>query len=133
MKQFTPEQIKSILDQVREVDQASIYEGSTDKPQDVQEIVLDLSVERKIENPFIISSPFKNIFVESSLNISDVIYLKPNAPETFQAAFKLDLNSSVEFERSVSKAYLYWPAQAGGKMVLKLSVYSKFKTGKCCH
>ena len=130
MSGFTPEQVYAVLQQLREKDQASIYEGATEKPQDIQEIILDLDEERPETNPYVINAPFKNLYVETSTGVSDVAYLKPNAVETYQAAFKLEVNSAVEFETPVSKAYLHWKKQPGAKMVLKISIYSKFKSGK---
>ncbi len=127
---FTREQVYALLERIREVDQAGIYEGATDKPHDIQEIVLNLDEERPETNPLVIHTPFKNLFVEEATSTTNHFFLKPNAPEAYQRPFKFEVNSSVEFEPAVAKAYLHWPRQPGAKMVLKLSVNSKFKTGK---
>lgn len=126
---LTPEIIAEILNRAQEVDQASIADGSDQKPFGVQKMEIDLSTARPESDPMPIGMPFKSIFVSDASDTIAKVFMRPNTRDSFQSAVPLKLNDSWTREKPVSKAFLHWDAQSGKTLTLFVFVDSEFRSG----
>lgn len=129
MREFTAEEVNLILQRANEVNRASVFEGSTQRPFEVQSMTLDLSTARLETDPLRIGFPFKSVFVRSATDVYVEVSMRPISRDSFQSAVPLKYNDSLVFERQISGAFLHWTAQASKSITLLFFVSSEFRSG----
>lgn len=126
---FLPDTAPGILRQAGELDQAKVFQGTTERPFEVQKIVLDLATARREDNPYKIGFPFRSVFVAVATDTSANVSLKVNTADSFQSAFPLKKNDSFVFPWQLASGFLHWEAQAGKTMELYVFVSGEFRSG----
>lgn len=126
---LTPEIAKAIVDQANRVSSASIFEGSTQKPFEIQKMVIDLSSAKLRTDPLPIGFPFKSVYVSSATDVLANINMIPQTVDSFQSEVPFKLNDSWTCEKPVAKGFLYWTAQTGKTLTLHFFVDSEFRSG----
>lgn len=124
------EQAKLIVQQAMSLFNASIQASQMNTAQAIQEVKLDLSVARDRANPLVISFPFKSLYVEDASDLNCFVRAIPESSDSGQGDVKLSLKDSITHEFGIRKLYLYWPAQSGKLMVLKVFTQAKVSSGQ---
>lgn len=131
MNQFTTEDIGQILSALKRNDEALVADQMMNRPPLAAEINLPslaTAVTRAGAQEF--AGPFKSIYVESATDSDTFVWVFTNSREMQNVAFKMTMNSSVEFNYPVSKVFVFWDAQASKSMTLKAFSDAVFRTGK---
>lgn len=126
---LSPSQAKAIVSAISEAFDAQITTGQQNPPNEINTLVLDLSVARDRSNAREISFPMTSIYIEDATDINTQVQIIPYAKDEIQQDVTMKKNDSFVFNNGVSKVFLTWPAQAGKKIVLKFFVSSKFTSG----
>lgn len=113
----------------RAIDQARIYEGGTQKPFGLQSIVLDLSADQLVTNPFKVSFPFKSLYIMDASDPNAYVYFKPETDNTYQSAVKLQLKDILNAGFPIAGGNFYWDAQSGKSITVIFSVEMEFRSG----
>lgn len=119
----------AILGMIEQNRNAKIFEGTTQKPFEVQSITLALDTAATQQNPYIIGFPFKSVYIAAATDTVVGVNLFPNAIESFQSSIPLKQNDSWIVDEPVAKAFLTWSAQAGKTITLIFFVSSMFQSG----
>lgn len=119
----------SILRQASQLDRAKVFEGSTERPFEVQKVPLDLTTAMREDAPFKIGFPFRSVFVRSATDVLTEVSLKVNSRDAMQSALPLKLNDSLVFPFQIAEGYLHWSAQSGKTMDLYFLVTGEFRAG----
>lgn len=126
---FTQEGVQAILAEVRDKARARIFEGSTQKPFQVQKIVLDLSTARLETDPFQINFAFRSFYVEDATDVNVNAFLKPTTRDSVQSFFKIKKNDSWASDFPISSAYLHWDAQSSKSITIVFFTDAEFRSG----
>lgn len=126
---ITQESAQAVVDLARQLSKASIFLGSTQKPFEVQTITLDLSTARLSTQPYRIGFPLKSVYVSTATDVLANVNLIPTTQDSYQSAIPFKQNDAWTIDQPISEAYLYWDAQAGKTITLKLFVNSEFRSG----
>lgn len=127
---MNPNESRNLLNSVRQVDRASIFEGNTQKPFNFQSVTLDLSVAQLDTNPKLFNFPFKTLYVQSTTDSSTFVDFKPNAVETYQSKLSLGQNDVLTFADPIASCSLSWTAQPGKSITLIFLVNGELRSGK---
>lgn len=129
LTKMSPDEAKNaiaLLNQAYNANIALQQQGST---QEVNEILLDLSVERPRHNALEISFPFISMHVDQASDANTQVNALLNTRDDFQKSITLTINDTVTIERGVRKVYLYWTAQASKSMLIKFFTTAKMDSG----
>ena len=124
-----PNIVDGILRQASELNRAKIFQGTTQRPFEVQKITLDLTTAKREDSPYKISFPFQSIYVGGATDVLTNVSIKVNSPDAIQSSFPLYLKDSVNFPFPVSEAYIHWTAQSGKSIDLYIFVSGEFRSG----
>lgn len=119
----------AILDMADQLRKAKIFEGSTQKPFEVQSMTFDLATARLSTDPFPVKFPFKSIYIPTATDVLATVSMIPQTRDSYQSAVPLKQNDSWVIEDGISEAFFYWPAQAGKTITLLFFVSSEFRSG----
>ncbi|MBX2986490.1 MAG: hypothetical protein KF802_01205 [Bdellovibrionaceae bacterium] len=120
---------KALVDRQRELSQAEVIHGLTNREQMFQRVTLDLSVARSENNPYRIGFPFSCVFFETSSRPDAFFYLKPSSRDSQQPHLKMSYRDSWSVAGKVPEAFLHWPAQTGAKVELVVMIDSDMRSG----
>lgn len=120
---------KALVGRAQEKDLAYVSRNSTERPQSIQKIVLDLSTARPRENSQIINFQFKALAVEASTDPSVKIWMLPNTREDVQSPVLVGLKDAWIVDYPVAKAFLFWDAQPGKSITINFYADSQFRSG----
>jgi len=126
---LTRENTQNILNLADQIKRAAIFEGSTQKPFDVQKMTFDLGTARLRTDAFRIGFPFKSMYVSSATDVLANISMVPQTIDSFQSEIPFKLNDSWLVDQPLSQAYFYWTAQTGKTLTIHFFVDSSFTSG----
>jgi hypothetical protein len=126
---FTPENVALLLRAADELNQARVFEGQTQKPFQVQKVVIDLSTARLPTQPYKISVPFKSLYVQDATDIYSTIDVQVGTQDSLQSVFSIKKNDSWNSDYPISECYLSWAAQSGKSITLILFTNAAFNSG----
>lgn len=126
---LTPQVVQTILDIERQNQQASIFEGNTQKPFGIQAVTLTLTTAQDPSNPFKIGFPFRSVYVSSATDVFANVNLQPNSNDSFQSTIPLKQNDAWSRDFPVAQAFLSWSAQSGKTITLLFFLDSEFRPG----
>lgn len=126
---MTPAAAAEILSRLLETAKASIFEGATQKPFEVQSETIDLSTAKPDSDPKRIGFPFRSIYVADASDVYATLNMRPNSRDTIQSAIPFKKNDSWSKDLPIAEAYLSWPAQPGKWITILYFVSSEFKSG----
>jgi len=129
MDMITPDVVNAILAKAREVDSASIFEGNTARPFEIQGVTLDLSTAKDPSDPFKINFPFKSIYISTATDTGVSVNFRPNSRDSFQTSVPLSLKDSHIFTKPISGGFLDWSAQSGKTITILFFLSSEFRSG----
>ena len=122
VNKLSGEEAKAIVRNLLTPFQANIQRQQVSSEKIIEELVIDLSVERTRANAIKISFPFVSLRVEQASDIQTFCNLIPVDVSEYQKSVQVKLNDSLEFDNGISGLFITHPAQAGKKMVLKFYV-----------
>lgn len=120
---------QAILNMADQIKKASIYEGTTQKPFEVQSVTINLDSARLFTDPYPISFPFKSVYVSAASDVSATLNLIPQTQDSYQSAIPFKLNDSWSVDNPIAKAFLNWTAQTGKTITLHFFIDSEFRSG----
>lgn len=121
---------QSLLQEVRDLRNARIFQGNTQKPFKVQKIVLDLSTAKLETNPYKVSFPFQSLYVQEATDSATVIKFKPGTQDSYQSDFNMRSNDSWSSEVPTTEATFFWDAQSNKSITLVFFVDAEFRSGR---
>lgn len=124
-----PEQAEAIVNALNEAFDANVSQSQASAPNEINTWTKDLSVAVERSAAISVSFPFTSIYVEDATDSQTYVRCIPYSNDSSQQDVMLKKNDTFQFDRGVSKVFLYWPAQAGKKIVIKFFVSSKFTSG----
>lgn len=119
----------SLVDRTREVGQAHIVDNRVNRSQTVQRIRIDLSVERRREDPRAIDFPFQSFFIESASSPNAFLYFLPGTKELSQEHFRAGYRDGWGQDYPISQAFMFWPPQVGAWVDVVFFFDSHFRSG----
>lgn len=126
---MTQEMARAILGQVQDAARARIFEGTTQQPQQIQKIVLDLTTARLETQPYQIKFPFRSFYVQDATDTIANIFVKPTTQDSVQSFFTVKKNDSWASDYPISSAFLHWDAQSGKSITLVFFSEAEFRSG----
>ncbi|NJM09524.1 MAG: hypothetical protein HC883_01090, partial [Bdellovibrionaceae bacterium] len=127
---FTRTQSADLVDAMNRPDEARIAYQRSERLVHCHKIeLLDLSTARLRSDPVEVAFPFKSVFVEEATDVNTYVSMLLGSREAHQDSFKLKLNTSVEIDYPVNKAYLFWDAQPGKSILIKAFPEARFRSG----
>jgi hypothetical protein len=126
---FSPEDVARLLNNANLIDEASAFQGATQKPQEVYSITLNLATAALRSQAFKVSFPFRSVFVESASDPTANVNMLINDFSDDQAPFLLQQRDSFALPRRINNAYFFWSAQSGKTITLKFFLTGEFKSG----
>jgi len=128
-EQLDAETVAQVLDRANALAKATIFQGNTQRPFDIQVVTLDLSTATLDTKPYKIAFPFRSCWVKKATDSSVEIFMKPQTDDSYQSAIPLSRNDLVKSDMPISNASFYWAAQSGKSVTLIFSVTSEFTSG----
>lgn len=129
LTKMSPDEAKNAIALLNQAYNANIALQQQGTTQEVNEILLDLSVERPRHNALEISFPFISMHVDQASDANTQVNALLNTRDDFQKSITLTINDTVTIERGVRKVYLYWKAQASKSMLIKFFTTAKMESG----
>lgn len=108
---------------------ASIFQGSTQRPFQIQKVVISLTTERLETNPYVIGFAFKSFYVQDATDSSTTINFKPTSRDTVQSSFAIKKNDVWTSDLPIPGAFLHWDAQSGESITIVFFTDAEFKSG----
>ena len=126
---MTREVAELVLSKARELINARIFEGSTQRPFQVQKMVIDLTTATLSTRPLKIGFPFRSLYVQDATDVLVNIDMQIGTQDSLQSPFTIKRNDVWTHEFAVSEAYLSWSAQSGKTITLVFFTDSEFRSG----
>lgn len=119
----------SILARSRDEKFARIFQGNTQKPFQVQKIVIDLTTAKLDTAPYQINFPFRSFYVQDATDTAVTINFKPGAQDSFQSSFAIKKNDAWISDYPITAAFLDWSAQSGKSITIVFFTDAEFRSG----
>ena len=129
VNKLSGEEAKAIVRNLLTPFQANIQRQQVSSEKIIEELTIDLSIERTRSNALKISFPFVSLRVEQATDIQTFCNLIPVDISDYQKSAQLKLNDSIEFDNGISGIFITHPAQAGKKMVIKFFTQGRVRSG----
>lgn len=126
---MTLEEAQSILKSQNQDTQANLINQESNTSQEVNELVLDLSIARDRNKALEISFPFHSLRVEEATDSDTQVRMLINTNADFQKNILLKLNDVLNIDNGIRKSYLYWTAQSGKSIIIKFFTTAKVSSG----
>lgn len=117
-----------IAKEARRTDEAIMGALIANPEQEVMTLTLDLSQERRADNPLEVNFPFRSLFVRDATDADVEIQWRAASRATFQGVVPIQLNDSFVNPYRM-KGYFHWSAQAGKSITLIFFATIEFRPG----
>lgn len=112
----------TLLEAARRLQDAQIFNASTQLPSNFQVVPLNLATALLEVNAFKVSIPFKSVYFMKSEWEDAEIFLKPMTNDQNQGALRLNPKDTLNFENAINGCFLYWTSNApSANQVLNLT------------
>jgi len=118
-----------LLSKQKNLDQAHIFQGNTQKPFAFQAVTLALDTARDVSNPFKIGFPFRSLFVSAASDAVTTVSIQPDSIDSYQSSCPIVYKDCIDLNAPASGAYLTWLAQVGKTMTIVFFVEASFRSG----
>lgn len=126
---ITKENSQAILNLADQLRNAAIFEGTTQKPFEVQSVTINLSTARLNTDPYVIGFPFRSVYVSAASDVSATLNLIPQTRDSYQSSIPFKLNDSWSVDQPAAMGFLNWTAQTGKTITLHFFIDSEFRSG----
>jgi hypothetical protein len=118
-----------VLDKAREVDQAKLFENTTQRPFHFYQIVYALDTATKAGQEIKIGFPFKGITVRQATDSTCSVNIRIGAQDAINPDIQLRQNDAINFDEPINEAYLSWSAQTGKSITLLFAIDAVLNIG----